>query len=110
VDFDGTLAHYDHYDPPEHIGGIIEENEPRKNLEKLKERGHIVIIWTCRYDTGPVKDFLEKNDIPFDHINENPYQSIAVSEAKMRADHYIDNRNACYEGLSEAVHRILEKD
>lgn len=89
VDLDGTLAkHYDKYDK-----NSIPSPRPgaKKALEKLKEKGVRIIIYTVRGDSDLVKDWCDEHQIPYDHVNENPDQP-ADSSSKMYADVYIDDR------------------
>lgn len=55
------------------IGDIISGTVDRMN-EIYKDLENIIIIWSCRsgdYESS-MRDFLLKNKIPFDFINENP--------------------------------------
>lgn len=110
VDFDGTLVEFDYYNPPDCLGKVIWDNKPKYNLERLKDNDFIIIIYTCRSDTKPVEKILNKHKIPFDYVNENPFQSVLVADCKIRADYYIDNSNACYENLTKSVDMILKKE
>ena len=92
VDFDGTIC--------EHKFPDIGELKPycKEVMNLLKEAGHEIIIWTCRCDDehGPyktkMKEWLDKNEIPYDKINEN-----VISEfqpiPKIYFDVCIDDRN-----------------
>lgn len=110
VDFDGTLVDYNGWNGHHHIGDLKEDENPRHNLQRLREEGMVIMIYTCRGKTEPVREFLEENDIPFDHINENPYQPEGVADCKLFAWRYIDDRNANFEGLAAAVDSILGGD
>jgi hypothetical protein len=66
VDLDGTLAHYDGWKGPDHIGAPI-----RAMLEHVKDmvaRGETVKIFTARASEpsqiGPVKAWLKKQGLP----------------------------------------------
>lgn len=61
-DFDDTV--YDYH----HTGGVYEQVV--RLLVELKSIGCKLICWTANNDLNFVKEFLTKNDIPFDGINE----------------------------------------
>jgi hydroxymethylpyrimidine pyrophosphatase-like HAD family hydrolase len=60
-------------------------------LGQLKEINCYLICWTGQDDLEFVKDYLKKNDIPFDAINENPPFHQAKSK-KIYANAYLDDR------------------
>lgn len=89
VDFDGTIV--DHEYP--YVGRL--KPWAGEVLRKLSVR-HYIIIWTCRYtekDLAEMKDFLKKNKIPYDRINENAPELHFQPTPKIYADYYIDDRN-----------------
>lgn len=79
---------YDKFDPKK-----IEPPRPgaQKALKGFKERGWRIIVHTVRGSKKLVADWLNKNDIPWDYINENPDQPADASD-KPVADLYIDDR------------------
>ena len=91
VDFEGTL----------HNGTYPVIGNPMPHaveaMKKLKSNGHRIIITTCRPDSlqHQMIDFLGKNEIPFDLINENFPEIIAKfkNPRKIYADIYIDNKD-----------------
>jgi 8-oxo-dGTP pyrophosphatase MutT (NUDIX family) len=89
IDLDGTICEYDGWKGEEHFGelreGVVE------GLQRLKDRGWLIIIFTTRGNTGLVEAFLQENDIPYDHVNENPHQPAGTS-GKVIADVYVDDR------------------
>ena len=89
VDLDGCIAEYDGWKGEEHIGdpkeGVIEA------LETI-HKNYKIIIHTCRANRKIIKEYLEKHDIPYDYINENPEQPETAGEDKIFAHHYIDDR------------------
>lgn len=107
VDFDGVISRYDGWKGPGVFGGPIEGC--REELEKLKEEGWTVIIFTTRgVDIDLVRNYLVKHKIPFDHINENrPDAPKNISDKKVIADCYIDDRainfDGCWEGMAKKV-------
>ena len=92
VDFDGTL----HTSEWPEIGnpalGAVEV------MRRLKDDGHYLIVWTCRegkyrYD---MYDWLVKQGIPFDAINDNNSnlaKGFGYNARKIYADIYIDDHN-----------------
>lgn len=107
VDLDGTLAENLESFDPEVIG------KPRKNARKamtaFREAGALTIVFTVRGDTARVRKWLEEHEIPFDHINENPYQPPG-SSGKVIADVYWDDRgvNARDDDSWEKVLALIE--
>ena len=100
VDFDGTIVEHKF---PE-IGKLLPN--ARKVLREWRDKGHSIIIWTCRNQSEPfhpewkeahigaVKDFLDKNLIPYDVINsDSPAIDFWLQSRKVYADIYIDDRN-----------------
>ncbi len=93
VDFDGTLCTNKW---PE-IGlpniGLIEK------LKVLREKGHKVILWTCRNEErlAEAVEWCKCFGLEFDKVNE-PIQRIAEAfgggySRKIFADYYIDDRS-----------------
>ena len=107
VDFDGTITEEGPW-----LGqgefypirpGVIEQ------LTALQAKGWRVVIWTTRGDDiGLVKAYLDREGIPYDYINENPPDvPVNLSEKKIIADVYIDDRNfnwtGDWKGVADAV-------
>jgi len=89
VDLDGTIAKpYTKFD-------INKIEAPRPGvadaLQKFKDKGWRVIIFTVRGDRQQIEDYLTEYEIPYDYINENPDQPPGAS-GKVLADIYIDDR------------------
>ncbi|MEC9488953.1 MAG: hypothetical protein UMV23_05685 [Halanaerobium sp.] len=88
VDFDGTLVR----DAFPDIGEL--RSEVVRRIKEEKEKGNIIIIWTCR-DGEYLKravDYLKEHGVPFDYVNENyPELGFATSN-KIYADEYWDDR------------------
>lgn len=59
-----------------------------------EDLSNIIIIWTCRSGDyiNQMREFLIKNKIPFDFINENPI--FDSGSRKIFAHEYIDDRNS----------------
>lgn len=92
IDFDNTIVIDAYPEVGDPIEGAIE------TIQKLAADGHSIIINTCR--TGPegdsAKEYLKKNNVPYDTFNENLPEAIAQYEhpaRKICADIYIDDRN-----------------
>jgi alpha-glucosidase (family GH31 glycosyl hydrolase) len=96
IDFDGTIVNHEY---PK-IGKL--KFNAKEVINKLHNKGHKIIIWTCRYismDLDSMIDFLVDNDIPFDDINENVITGDFEPEPKIYADIYIDDRNIFCESV-----------
>ena len=68
-------------------------------MQTLRQRGHYLIIWTCRYGeylTDAVNALLE-HGIPFDRINDHNPENIrqygGEAGKKVYAHLYIDDKN-----------------
>jgi hypothetical protein len=92
IDFDETITQVGfsnfHYSIPPSPGAIETINEFYKD-------GCIILIWTCRNDLTPVRNYLERYNIPYDKINDDC--EIIKKEwggtRKIYGDIYIDNLN-----------------
>lgn len=91
VDFDGTL----------HTGTYPTIGEPRPGareyMQKLKDDGHYLIIWTCRVGDRLLEaiNWLLSQDIPFDRVNDqNPENKAKYGDItrKIYAHLYIDDK------------------
>lgn len=91
VDFDGTLVE----ESFPTIGKI--KQEVVEFIDKAKSLGHLVIIWTAR-SGEPLKEateFLNKNNINYDYINDNPeceWARRGEQGRKIFCDIYLDDR------------------
>jgi len=87
-DFDGTIVENKF---PE-IGEII--NGTAEKMNALWESlSNIIIVWSCRGGkySNQMREFMIKNKIPFDFINENPIFN--TGSPKVFAHEYYDDRN-----------------
>ena len=92
VDFDGTLHKAEWPEIGDPTPGAVEA------MRRLKDDGHYLIIWTCRegkyrYD---MYDWMVKQGIPFDAINDNNSnlaKEFGYNARKVYADIYIDDHN-----------------
>lgn len=95
IDFDGTLAEYDHWRGPDHVG------EPRKNavwaLECFKLNGWEIEIFTCRSVKEPIWRWVETYAPgTVDRVNETrhtPKDDFGRDSPKPRVDLFIDDRS-----------------
>lgn len=93
VDFDGTLFQDTYPAVGEVMPGAVSA------MKTLRQRGHYLIIWTCRYGeylTDAVNALLE-HGIPFDRINDHNPENIrqygGEAGKKVYAHLYIDDKN-----------------
>ncbi len=82
IDFDDTIVISDY---PEIIGF---KPGAKKAIKKLKDAGCRIVIWTCRTDTDKVEEFLIKNNVPFDAINDNS----AITDEEWKRTGFEDTR------------------
>jgi len=69
IDLDGTLTNSGY---SEEIGQV--RPEAKEVLDELKKHGVTIIVNTVRGDVDKIRDWLERNDLPYDYINYNPNQ------------------------------------
>ena len=91
VDFDGTIANTDY---PRIISPIP---ETISLLQKLKDKGATIILWTCREGENleEAVKWCKENDVPIDLVNENDKERIKIwgnDCRKIGADLYIDDK------------------
>ena len=96
-DFDGTIV--------EHKYPLIGKLLPnaKETINKLRDNGHKIIIWTCRYiydDIRSMIDFLDKNEIYYSIVNKNIQSIDFKPEPKIYADIYIDDKNLFIENIN----------
>ena len=74
VDFDGTLCESAYPRIGDAMPGA------KKSLEELREKGHYIIIWTCRTGELLVKaiNWLLEEGIPFDRVNDHEPVNLAI--------------------------------
>jgi len=105
VDFDGVIADYSEgFKGRGRFGMPIEGAS--KFLKKLRDDGWKIIIWTARDELGQVRQYLESNDIPFDHINDNPDQ--ITNSRKCVSDIYLDDRGVTFTGDWEKAYQDVK--
>jgi hypothetical protein len=103
VDFDGTLCEYAF---PE----IGEQKQHHKDLLdlliKIRQKGHKLILWTCRGDNeqypclSEAIDWCRKQGLNFDAINENieGTKKLSGPSPKVVADYYLDDKSLIFNG------------
>lgn len=96
IDLDGTISHYVEWVDEKTFGGIVPNADSA--LRELKSKGYTIIIYTTRGNKELVAEFLSKNNIPFDYINENPNQPRNAIGGKPLADVYVDDRGLQFSG------------
>jgi ribonucleotide monophosphatase NagD (HAD superfamily) len=105
IDFDGTIVENKFPEIGELLPGALEA------LEELSQHFKI-IIWTSRSGKGleDMKDFLEKNDISYDSINDIiPGYNDFTDSPKVFADIYVDDRNlGGFPGWKATMEKIRE--
>lgn len=85
-------------------------------LSELKEKGVRIVIWTCREELKPVREWLNKWNIAVDAINSNEaltekeWKKFGYHDSrKIAADIYVDDRNLFYkDDLKKVKEKILE--
>lgn len=102
VDLDGTLLKYDKFRGWDHFG---EPNEGMiELLEKVREAGWEIAIWSVRKESEEMKSHLAKLNVPYDYINWQPWPK--DGGPKISADVYLDDRAIQFDGK---VAGLLEK-
>jgi len=106
IDLDGTLAEKEEPFNVKTIGA------PRERavewVRKFYDNGARIIIFTVRGDKKLVAKWLKDNEVPYDHINENPDQP-DESSGKVFADVYWDDKAFNAEDPDEHGPEILRR-
>lgn len=97
IDFDSTISHCPKWK------GVGVFGKPIQNakwaIEKFKEMGALIMIHTTRKETQLIRTWLKENEIPYDFVNHSPRNAKwKLSEKKLFADFYIDDRNISFNG------------
>lgn len=109
VDFDGTIVQNAY----PRIGAL--RVNVKRVLKRLRSEGFYIIVWTCRYGQyqQDAQDFLEKEGIEYDIINEHHPEVISFYKndtRKISADIYIDDKQLG--GLPddwETIYQLIHK-
>lgn len=106
VDLDGTISHYVEWVDETTFGSLVLGADLA--LRELKSKGYTIIIYTTRGNKKLIAEFLGKNGIPFDYINENPNQPKNAIGGKPIADIYVDDRGLQFNGdWKDTLNKIL---
>ncbi len=104
VDLDGTILSYDSWKGRDHFGqpvaGVV------AGLQRLRDKGAIIIVYTCRGNLSGIVDALTEHKIPFDYINSNPLSPNDGSR-KIVADVYLDDRGIRFKDWTTAPEEVL---
>lgn len=109
VDFDGTL----------HTGAYpsIGDMRPgaREYMQKLKEDGHFLILWTCREGQVLIDaiNWMLEQGIPFDRVNDHEPKNKAKyggTTRKVYADLYIDDKQVGGLPTWEEIYRYVHSE
>jgi len=107
VDLDGVILEFDEWKGHRHFGKPVPG--VRDALKKLKEMGFVIVVWTTRDNIEDIARVLREHKIPFDYINENPFQPPDCSN-KIYADVYVDDRAVEFNGnWDEVIEKIKGK-
>ena len=100
VDLDGTILY-----PLE--SGELGDPLPgvREKLIQLQTNGWKIIIWTVRSDSEELQNHLRHHKIPFDFVNQHPWQP-PDGGPKIIADIYIDDRSITFDGKASTYDKI----
>ncbi len=96
IDLDGTIAHFEDWKDENSFGAPIKG--AKEAIQKLKSLEYKVIIFTTRANREKIADYLKKNDIPFDDINNNSDQPANAIGGKVMSDIYVDDRAISFSG------------
>jgi hypothetical protein len=105
-DLDGTLAEKEEPFNPDTIGDPIPEAV--EYARRFQEAGARIIIFTVRGNKRLVRKWLDRHDVSYDYINENPDQP-ADASGKVLADVYIDDRAVNGENPAEYGPEVLQR-
>jgi len=107
IDLDGTILKYSGWKGQKHFESPLPG--VKEALLELKRRGYIIVVWTTRKNVRDIARYLRNHGIPFDYINENPYQPPDGSN-KIYADVYVDDRAVSFTGnWQETLQEILKR-
>lgn len=103
-DYDNTV--YDYYQKGHSFNDVIEILRECRNLGF-----HLIVFTSCNNDRfEEIKDYLNRNNIPFDGINETP-DFIPFKGRKVYYNILLDDRSglkSAYEQLSTLIYTIKE--
>lgn len=108
VDFDATITNYEGWQGPGVFGSLMPG--AKEALDRLVLKGYTIIINTTRgVDISAVREYLDGQNVPYHHINVNsPNAPTNVSDRKVLADVYIDDRALRFDGRWEGMVEKVE--
>jgi len=99
VDFDGTVHDWEHPKPGRRMGPPMPGAQ--EALRSFKEAGHTIVIFTVRGgEPKHVREWMDYYAIPYD----------SVTNVKIPADFYIDDRAIHFTNWKEALLRVFTND
>jgi len=105
LDLDGTALHYDGFKGVDEFGSALRDLVDELNI--LKGQGIKIVIWTCRPDSPALREHLKQEEIPFDFVNEHPWNG-PDNPRKIHADWYYDDKGLTANGISKGLaQRVL---
>lgn len=97
IDFDAVIAEYDKWKGIGKFGDPI--NGVKESLNKVRSSGIEILIYTTRGEKELICEYLNRNEIPFDYINECPLNEEHNYSGKPIAYCYIDDRAIEFNGV-----------
>ncbi len=107
VDLDGTILEYDGFKGVGVFGSPIDG--AREALQRFKEDGWFIVIDTCRGEVPLVIEHLMLFDIPFDSVNQHPFQPSTANPGKPMAEYRIDDTAIHFDGDWVSVYNEVGK-
>jgi len=105
LDLDGTLLSYDGNWALNEFGEVL--RGWLEELGTLRENGWKIVIWSCRTDTAELRAHLDAQEVPYDYINEHPWNG-SDNPRKIQADVYVDDKAISFEGIPTGMaNRIM---
>lgn len=104
IDFDDTIA-------TECNGRLIEIPGAIDTIKQLQNKGHKIIIWTCRntQSIAIMSMWLNNMGLIPDAINDNIEGIVGWAKPKVYADVYIDDRNyPPFDGWDNVRHKYCK--
>ena len=109
-DFDGVIASYDGWKGFDVFGepkyGVIQI------MEKLKDEGYKIIIWTTRPFTEAMREWLRINKVPYDSVNRTDHNP-PMTSTKPIFHAFIDDRGIGFRNMTpnelyEEIHKLVD--
>jgi hypothetical protein len=100
IDVDGTILEYDSYMGRDVFGEPI--RGMREELQEFRDAEVLIVLWTCRPDTPALRAHFKKHDLPFDHVNDHPWNG-PDDPRKIHADWYVDDKGELFNGVATGL-------